>query len=295
MTTEIQGFLSNLSILDEYAELTVSAAIPDRFYHDGEPSWPSAPTAHDADNQRRRLIKRLRRFAGAFPGASELADRLASCETGNPCNSGACPVCMRAAQRLFVELLSHAISYDTKYVLAVSMMSPRWRASLGHLSSLDVNVIYGADLANIFGHHYFGSSSWIVLGTDVSLNDDTLKGQGVCWQVQLYGMASVDHRDEFVAALRKNFDAASDTVRRPVRVAACDGSAKALSYALKTNFVRRVAYVGDAVTRKGEPLKCWRTRKVSLKAKEEVELRLWLNQIGLAGRVLWSPWGISWL
>jgi hypothetical protein len=299
MTTEIQRFLSNLSILDKYGELAVSATIPDRFYHDGEPSWPGAPTAHDADNQRRRLVKRLRRFAKAFPGAAELADRLASCETGNPCNSGACPVCMRVAQRLFVGLLSHAISheigYKTEQVVAISMMSPRWRAPLGHLSSLDVNVIYGGDLADIFGYHYFGSSDWIVLGTDVSLNDDTLKGQGVCWQIQLYGMASVDHRDGFGAALRENFDAASDTVRRPVRVAACDGSAKALSYAFKTNFVRRVAYVGDALTRKGEPRKCWRTRKVSLKAKEEVELRLWLNQIGLAGRVLWSPWGISWL
>ena len=292
MTTEIQRFLSRLSILDD--ELAVSAAIPDRFYQDGEPSWPGAPTAHDAENQRGRLIKRLRRLAGAFPGAAEFADRLASCKAGNPCNSGACPVCMRAGQRLFVGLLSHVISYEigTEYVLAVSMMSPRWRAPLGHLSSLDLNVIHGTDLANIFGYHHFGSSDWIVLGTDVSLNDDTLKGHGVCWQVQLYGMASVYDRDKFAAALRKNFDAPSDTVRRPVRVAACDGTAKALSYAFKTNFVRRVAYVGDALTRKGEPRKCWRTRKVSLKATEEVELRLWLNQIELAGRVLISPWGI---
>jgi hypothetical protein len=88
MTTEIQRFLSRLSILDEYDELAVSAAIPDRFYQDGEPSWPSAPTAHDADDQRRRLVKRLRRFAGAFPGAAELADRLASCEMRNPTQGG---------------------------------------------------------------------------------------------------------------------------------------------------------------------------------------------------------------
>jgi hypothetical protein len=86
--------------------------------------------------------------------------------------------------------------------------------------------------------------------------------------------------------LRRNFHGASETVKRPVRVAACDGSPKALSYVFKTNFVRRIAYFGNGVTHKGEPRKCWRTRKVSLKAKEEIELRLWLTQIGIFGRVL---------
>jgi hypothetical protein len=42
---------------------------------------------------------------------------------------------------------------------------------------------------------------------------------------------------------------------------------------------------GNGITGTGAPRKCWRTRKVSLKAREEVELRLFLHRIGLTKRV----------
>ena len=74
-------------------------------------------------------------------------------------------------------------------------------------------------------------------------------------------------------------------VSRPVVVKPCDGTARAFSYAFKPGSVRRIAYWGDGKTRTGALRKCWRTRKVSLKAREDVELRLYLDQIGLTKRV----------
>ena len=72
MTNEINRFLPRLSMLTREsstehettsalssAEIAVSDNIPDRYYQDGEPSWPNAPTAHDADNQRRRLARKM--------------------------------------------------------------------------------------------------------------------------------------------------------------------------------------------------------------------------------------------
>ena len=205
--------------------------------------------------------------------------------------SGGCPQCLRAAQRFYVVLLSDFCGHNrslfkNEEIVAVSMMSPTWQARLGSLQSFDLTRVEH-EVGNALDQTNF---NWLLFCVDISLNDDTQKGQGVYWQIQAYGVAGVDDQHAFADALRQNFDVASETVRRPVRVAKCDGSAKALSYVFKTNFVRRIAYLGDGVTRKGEPRKCWRTRKVSLKAKEEVELRLWLNQIGIDGRVLCATW-----
>jgi hypothetical protein len=71
-----------------------------------------------------------------------------------------------------------------------------------------------------------------------------------------------------------------------VVVKPCDGTAQAFSYALKTESVRRIPYWGDGKTQTGQPRKCWRTRKVTLKAREEVELKLFFDQIGLQRRLL---------
>lgn len=198
MTNEINRFLPKLDILIpedategettdaiSKAEVAASEHIPNRFYQDGEPSWPNAPTPDDADSQRRFLAKRLRRFAGSFPGAAELADRLISCKPDNRCLSGACPVCMRAAQRTFVGLLSACC--ETDEVVAVSMISRNWQAPVGQLQSLDLNDIYFA-FEDIYGHHYFGSSYCIALGLDVSLNDDTRKGHGVFGKFSFTGL-----------------------------------------------------------------------------------------------------------
>jgi len=74
------------------------------FYGDGEPKWDDCIASEMAVLQRLATIKRLRlkRFAEAFPRATDLAERMAQCRPRHRCMSAACPECLRAFQRWFV-------------------------------------------------------------------------------------------------------------------------------------------------------------------------------------------------
>jgi hypothetical protein len=250
------------------------------------PLWLGAPAISQAELHRLRLAKRFSRFAGQFQDAASLSVRLIDCKKAARCKSGACPTCLTFAQRRLVKQLLATIEadngVDTKQLVALSIMSPAWQAPAGHPHELDP-VYLKTDLIRAL--RQTDRIAWLWAGLDISLNDDTQKGHGVYWQAQAYGVALVDDPKAFAKALRKQFWA-TENISRPVRVMKCDGTAKALSYCFKTNFVRRIAYLGTGITRSGEPRRCWRTRKVWLKAKEDVELRFWLHRIGLASRIL---------
>jgi hypothetical protein len=80
----------------------------ERGYGDGLPQWPvgksqcPAQTSAEAEAERLKLIKLLRRRATSHPGAEALAYRLDSCAPRQRCMSGACPECNRAYTRWFV-------------------------------------------------------------------------------------------------------------------------------------------------------------------------------------------------
>ena len=154
-------------------------------------------------------------------------------------------------------------------VAALSITSSAWRAQPGALDQFDIGKIR-TELTEAIERTQ--QVQWAALVLDISMNDDTEKGFDLGWQIQFYGFAKVKNRLTFSKFLRRGFHP-NMRVIRPVVVKPCDGSARAFSYAFKPKSVRRIAYWGDGKTHTGEPRKCWRTRKVSLKAREEVELR----------------------
>jgi hypothetical protein len=103
-----------------------------RFYGDGPPHWRlgrsnvPAATAAEADAERRKLVKKLRRHGKRNRHVLELANLIASCRPRARCASGACPECMRAAQRLFVAAADDLLRRSSARVLAVSVV---WRRS----------------------------------------------------------------------------------------------------------------------------------------------------------------------
>ncbi len=168
-------------------------------------------------------------------------------------------------------------------LVAVSITASDWHAQPSQLGILDLSKMRTEAIEGIEQVRGVG---WAVFGVDISFNDDTAKGFDVAWQAQLYGFARVNDRVAFSKSLRRRFHG-DKRVIRPVVVKACDGTAKAFSYGLKPESVRRIAYWGEGKTRTGElPRKCWRTRKVSLRAREDVELRLFFDRIGLQRRLL---------
>jgi hypothetical protein len=82
---------------------------------------------------------------------------------------------------------------------------------------------------------------WIAGAFDLRLNDDTQKKPGIAWQPQFFGLANVTNREEVSKALRNAYSP-TKYVPRPVQMKECDGSARAISYAFKTDFVKRIAY-----------------------------------------------------
>lgn len=58
-----------------------------------------------AESARQRRINWLRRHHPMNPAAEALATKLEGCQPKKRCKSGACPVCTRAAQNLFVEIV----------------------------------------------------------------------------------------------------------------------------------------------------------------------------------------------
>jgi hypothetical protein len=92
----------------------LSSALTDRHFEDGAPTWRigrgkewerRCDTLAVADGQRQQLINKLE-WHGAhlkLRAAEQLARKLQRCGGPERCTSGACPVCVRATQRLCVE------------------------------------------------------------------------------------------------------------------------------------------------------------------------------------------------
>jgi len=251
------------------------------YYGDGAPTWPGAPTSNDAKKARKSYIKRLRRFAHQFPEAKKLANVLARCKRRRHCMSGACPECGRAFQRWFVSQVEALTgNADPNNLNSTSIVFLNHRTAEDKLAALDATGMKRSISETIKDAD---GLRWMAGGIDLSLNDDWQKNQGIAWQPQFYGLADVTNVGSLSNLLRGTYSP-TKKAPRPVQIKKCDGSTKVISYALKTDFVRRIAYrteVGPPERRR----KCWHTRKVSLRASEHVQAMLWMHKIGLAGRL----------
>jgi hypothetical protein len=226
-----------------------------RWYGDGDPRWPGAPTPKDAEKRRLFCARRLRRFKLSSQ-ALNVAARLDSCRPGKRCQSGACPECGRAFQRWFVHSTTALISgsNNSDHLVSVSIVFPKAR-----VAPCDITTLSMADSIAAVTQALEGSSDidWMIGAIDVSLNDDTQKGLQEEWQLQLYAIAMVKNRGALKSQLRIRFERTKD-VSRPVQIKPCDGSARVISYAYKPEFVRRISYYGP-ISRKHNSRKCWIT------------------------------------
>jgi hypothetical protein len=250
------------------------------YYRDGSPYWPKARSSKDAKKARRSYIRRLRRFARQFPEAKNLAKILVRCKRRRRCMNGACPECTRAFQRWFVaQVVDLAGNTDSDDLHSASIIFSNHRTQEDRLTGLDSTNMkrsISETVKNADG------LAWMAGGIDLSLNDETQKNHSIAWQPQLYAVAHANV--ESLSKVLRGKYRADQSARRPVQIKRCDGTANAISYAFKTDFVRRIAFRAEV----GPPdhrRKCWHTRKVSLRPSEHVQAMLWMHKIGLAGRL----------
>jgi hypothetical protein len=102
----------------------------ERLYGGSPPHWfegrrqRPCETAAQAKAERRRRVKRLRRFGKKNADALLVADRLDACQPEARCLSGACPECARAWQRWFVTATAGFLSQQSDGVTGSTILSP---------------------------------------------------------------------------------------------------------------------------------------------------------------------------
>jgi hypothetical protein len=271
-----------------------SAILADKYFADGPPQWKMkrgtaneqpAPTSRQTATQRSRAVKKLRWHGKhhAAPSVMALADKLKTCRPDAPCYSGACPICVRAVQRWLVDT-SIAVRGEfaalgmgtTKVISAIPNFG---RVPADGLRQFDwaafqdscVRALTASGIDDFF------------LGVDVSLNHNHGNRNSAYWQFQLWGFFH-EPQTPWRALLVEQVNA-DGSVSRPIKVIEPDDPLAAAAYALKSAFVRRVSFLKANVDRDDRG-QCWDTRDRILRGRDWAELMLFLDRIGIEGRLV---------
>lgn len=239
-------------------------------YAESPSTAASSTTAYSAFAHRIRLVKLLHRCQSRSIDAQSLASCLGYCSPRARCLSGACPECARALQLFFTRQAMSLLSDERGRFSTLSAI-PKPMPTLGNLNTLELDALQyqlkralkrnGVNLA--------------VGGIDFSLNQQDKTSDGR-WAPHFWVVVKNTEGCNWAVATRALYPRSKRTPR-PVHIQQWDGNERALLYALKPNFVRRVTYI-DGKGRQN-------TRDDRLREYETAELALFLDTNGLASRV----------
>jgi hypothetical protein len=270
-------------------------------FSDGPPHWTvnkgkkyerPCQTLAQGNRQRMAAAKRLH-WHGNRNGDTaslNLEAKLLACMPAHPCLSGACPICMRAQQRLLV-MASISIlpqlhgPFDRQGELppmTISIVPDFGRVPLAGLGNFDIRkFVEETRTALRFAH-----IERYVFGLDVSLNHDDGKPEEAYWQLQWWGFfdAPSGLGSRPWRKLLKLWVNTSRVVSRPVRVVLPNSPQAAAAYGFKSNFVRRVSFSKEYPYL--DRNNCRDTRDRLLRGDAWVDLMLFLDRIGLEGRLM---------
>jgi hypothetical protein len=246
--------------------------------------WEKGPSAEEQHDERLRRIRFLRKWAKTEPTAATVADRLETCEFRNRCLSGACPECGRLFQRWLVrksrKFIKREIGDSEIELIAITIIPDTSAIQFGKLRLFSIQ--------NALRRLKFAMSKAKITtalgGIDFSFNEDRANRYQPFWSVHYYIIAASRNRKYLKAQLRKQFNYTA-AIPRPVKICCFDNSAYARSYILKMKFDRRIGY--DEWKETGTEIReCRNTSRDKLRAAERLELFLYLEQIGLARRLI---------
>lgn len=220
--------------------------------------------------RRDKLIGDLRR--GGSAEALALAEKLEDCDEHHPCNSGACPVCLREFRVRYLTGTDVSL-YERAELQRLSIVPAGGRAHLGKLLEFDQKRFRNAIRQNL--RRKGPLLAWVLVGIDVSLNLEP--GSGPYWQIHLYVLTpidsdGVDWRTVFPTDSRDPRPLQARGVRKR------RDFPRVFSYLLKADFYRRSRYRA----RNGR----MNTRAFSLKPSELVELSLFLDRYPIRTRLI---------
>jgi hypothetical protein len=249
-----------------------------------DPLWKDAPSAQDACEERLRRVKFLRKDWTTDLKAKDVADRQEACEATGRCLSGACPECGRLLQRWFVRQLKTFIASNISKVdehpVALNIVPATAIVRLGKLASFS-----SANLQRRLKHALAKAGIGPALGgIDFSFNEDDNEQYQPFWSPHIYLITSEISSTQ-TSILRTIFERRKE-IPKPILITPFTNKAHRRSYALKMMFTRRIGYEDTKVGKDGTYRKCRNTCDDRLRADERLELYMYLDQIGLAERVI---------
>lgn len=245
-------------------------------------TWENAPSAEDAAalsaKKAKRLDTKVRDGLRPDHAQLQLAATLRGCAAGRRCADGSCPQCGRALQRWLTHFVT-ILAAEQSEVGAVSLIPSAPMVS--HLRGANLQETMAYVRKAVGGT---GFVKWAVLCLDVSWNDHCAVARDwpdneprFGWRPHVYGFVKATNRGAFKAAIAPLFPA-TISVPVPFKGRHFDGSAYGASYALKTDFTRRLSYIDDTTGNLN-------ARDTRLPAALDIELMRALSELGLAGRI----------
>jgi hypothetical protein len=238
-------------------------------FGDGPPQWLQGPslkaaeTGAEADQRRKQLVKVLRRHGRLIEGTEELATKLQNC---NPCSrgfSGACPSCSRAFQRLLVKgIAAYVCDKPEKWIVA-SVIPAGIRPADRALATAD---LFGRLRRRLSSALHSAGIDEAIGGFDISLNEHRDGAFKPHWRPHAWIFIKSADVEPLRAELRSLFPKKAP-VRLPIVLKKFDGNLRAIAYAFKTEFLRRVTIPADL--KKGSRQN---TRYRPLLARQKLEL-----------------------
>lgn len=202
-----------------------------------------------------------------FTGKTTSQPSLYWCAEDNPCNSGACPWCMREFRRWLVDAGITLFKRSPEPLSAASIVHHTWRCDPGTLNSFDL-----AKAKRQMARHFdrAGLGKLVAIGGfDISFNQSANDSK-THWQPHAYVVFQGIEQDTLKQALSPFYPTTAE-IPRPIRTRGVSDLMSALSYAVKALFWRRTSYM-DANERAN-------TRCLPLVPSVERELLTYLDQL----------------
>lgn len=216
------------------------------------------------NRERSELAVWLRKRAKTDPTLIAKADALDDCKPGRRCRSPICPECIEAHRRLLTATIYRFLKKQScKGNIAVVSIVP----ADGILSPGPISPdIYQRLIRRWKQRLNRAGIDWFCGGVDISFNEHAKAKFQPHWSIHIFGFCATDDFSALKLALKKEFKA-TEIVRRPVKALQWDGKRRAIRYALKNKFWRRIT-LGRAETAK----KRRTTDKQRLRTSEKLNL-----------------------
>jgi hypothetical protein len=222
-------------------------------------------------------------LGGGNKTQQQLAGKLARCQKGNRCNSGACDVCARLFRLRLLRQLQPILASRPNWTRA-SVVTADFLFAPGELANVDLNA-----LRQKIGKRF---ERWslrnriVIAGIDISLNLED--NDAVGWQLHLYLLVEGEHTPQLAEAVKATFPP-EKTARVPFHFTQVTGALRTVSYLYKSVFWRRSRYTlfERRPRTKNQPLKRPELRELlEFLGRYPVDARLILRGLRRDGRHL---------